>query len=158
MVLLVTAYIRERLHSHWLENRHLIEELTQKERSLKKKDAQLSTWGELSHALIANFDLPRLLDLIVTTAMEVTDAERGSVMLLDTEENVLTIKAAKGMDEEWSERPACASARGSPAASPSPASPCSFTERRRTSSSTQCASVMTRSAPPSRCRYASRTE
>ncbi|MFB3882771.1 MAG: sensor histidine kinase [Armatimonadota bacterium] len=100
MVLLVTAYIRERLHSHWLENRHLIDQLTQKERSLKKKDAQLTTWGELSHALIANFDLPRLLDLIVTTAMEVTDAERGSVMLLDAEENVLTIKAAKGMDEE----------------------------------------------------------
>jgi len=100
MVLLVTAYIRERLHTHWLENRHLIEELTLKERSLKKKDAQLTTWGELSHALIANFDLPRLLDLIVTTAMEVTDAERGSVMLLDAEESVLTIKAAKGMGEE----------------------------------------------------------
>ena len=100
MVLLVTAYIREQLHGHWMENRRLIDELTQKERSLKKKDAQLSTWGELSHALIANFDLPRLLDLIVTTAMEVTDAERGSVMLLDAEEHVLTIKAAKGLDEE----------------------------------------------------------
>jgi len=100
MVLLITAYIRERLHAHWVENRRLIDELTQKERSLKKKDTQLSTWGELSHALIANFDLPRLLDLIVTTAMEVTDAERGSVMLLDPENNVLTIKASRGMDEE----------------------------------------------------------
>ncbi len=100
VVLLIIAYIRERLNSHWMENRRLIDELTQKERSLKKKDAQLTTWGELSHALIANFDLPRLLDLIVTTAMEVTDAERGSVMLLDNEEHVLTIKAAKGIDEE----------------------------------------------------------
>jgi len=99
MVLLITAYIRERLHSHWVENRRLIDELTSKERSLKKKDTQLTTWAELSHALIANFDLPRLLDLIVTTAMEVTDAERGSVMLLDPEENILTIKAAKGIDE-----------------------------------------------------------
>jgi signal transduction histidine kinase len=100
MVLLITAYIRERLHDHWVENRRLIDELTQKERSLKKKDTQLSTWGELSHALIANFDLPRLLDLIVTTAIEVTDADRGSVMLLDPVQNVLTIKASKGMDEE----------------------------------------------------------
>ena len=100
MVLLITAYIRERLHAHWTENRRLIDELTQKERALKKKDTQLSTWGELSHALIANFDLPRLLDLIVTTAMEVTDADRGSVMLLDPTENVLTIKAAKGMDDD----------------------------------------------------------
>ena len=64
MVLLITAYIRERLHAHWTENRRLIEELTQKERTLKKKDTQLTTWGELSHALIANFDLPRLLDLV----------------------------------------------------------------------------------------------
>lgn len=100
MVLLITAYIRERLHAHWRENRRLIDELTQKERMLKKKDAQLTTWGELSHALIANFDLPRLLDLIVATAIEVTDAERASVMLLDPAENVLTIKAAKGMDDD----------------------------------------------------------
>jgi signal transduction histidine kinase len=100
MVLLITAYIRERLHAHWVENRRLIDELTQKERSLKKKDTQLSTWGELSHALIANFDLPRLLDLIVTTAIEVTDAERGSVMLLDPDSNVLTIKASRGVSEE----------------------------------------------------------
>ena len=100
MVLLITAYIRERLSAHWLENGRLIDELTRKEHALKKKDAQLATWAELSHALIANFDLPRLLDLIVSTAIEVTDADRASVMLLDPEENVLTIKAAKGIDEE----------------------------------------------------------
>jgi len=100
MVLLITAYIRERLSDQWQQNRRLIEELTHKERALKKKDTQLSTWAELSHALIANFDLPRLLDLIVTTAIEVTDAERGSVMLLDEAEGVLTIKAAKGIPDE----------------------------------------------------------
>ena len=100
MVLLITAYIRERLAHRWKENRRLISELTQKERALKKKDVQLRTWGELSHALIANFDLPRLLDLIVTTAIEVTGADRGSVMLLDEEQGILTIKAAKGIDEE----------------------------------------------------------
>ncbi|UCC68762.1 MAG: GAF domain-containing protein [Armatimonadota bacterium] len=99
MVLLIVAYIRERLADHWAQNRRLIEELTRKESALKKKDAQLTTWGELSHALIANFDLPRLLDLIVTTAIEVTNADRGSVMLLDPEEDVLTIKAAKGIDQ-----------------------------------------------------------
>ena len=97
MVLLITAYIRERLAVRWRENRHLVEELTRKELALEKKDAQLSTWGELSHALIANFDLPRLLDLIVSTAMEVTSADRGSVMLLDEVEGILTIKAAKGI-------------------------------------------------------------
>ena len=100
MVLLITAYIRERLAERWRENRRLIDELTRKERALKKKDAQLSTWGELSHALIANFDLPRLLDLIVSTAIEVTNADRGSVMLLDEADGTLTIKAAKGITED----------------------------------------------------------
>ncbi len=100
MVLLITAYIRERLSEQWRQNRLLVSELTSKERALKKKDAQLSTWAELSHALIANFDLPRLLDLIVTTAIEVTGADRGSVMLLDENEETLTIKAAKGVPQE----------------------------------------------------------
>jgi signal transduction histidine kinase len=103
MVLLITAYIRERLAERWRENRRLIDELTRKERALKKKDAQLTTWGELSHALIANFDLPRLLDLIVTTAIEVTGADRGSVMLLEESEGTLSIKAAKGMEADVSE-------------------------------------------------------
>ena len=100
MVLLITAYIRERLAERWRENRRLIEKLTRKERALEKKDAQLTTWGELSHALIANFDLPRLLDLIVTTAIEVTAADRGSVMLIDESESTLSIKASKGVDPE----------------------------------------------------------
>jgi len=103
MVLLITAYIRERLAERWRENRRLIEELTRKERALKKKDAQLTTWGELSHALIANFDLPRLLDLIVTTAIEVTGADRGSVMLLEESDGTLSIKASRGMDPEFME-------------------------------------------------------
>jgi signal transduction histidine kinase len=100
MVLLITAYIRERLAARWVEHRQLLDELTRKERSLKKKDAQLTTWGELSHALIANFDLPRLLDLIVSTALEVTGGDRASVMLLDDTQGILTIKAARGVSEE----------------------------------------------------------
>jgi len=100
MVLLITAYIRERLAERWRENRRLIDELTHRERALEKKDAQLTTWGELSHALIANFDLPRLLDLIVTTAIEVTGADRGSVMLIDQAEATLSMKASKGVAPE----------------------------------------------------------
>jgi signal transduction histidine kinase len=100
MVVLVMAYIREKFAERWRENRRLVNEMTNRESALKKKDAQLSTWGELSHALIANFDLPRLLDLIVSTAVEVTGAGRASVMLLDELEGVLTIKAARGIDIE----------------------------------------------------------
>ncbi len=119
VVLLLTAYIRERFTERWRENRRLVDELTHKERALKKKDAQLTTWGELSHALIANFDLPRLLELIVSTAMEVTGADRGSVMLLDEVERVLTIKAAKGIDESIvASTPRQTGGRESPAAWP----------------------------------------
>ncbi len=99
VVLLVIAYIRQKFFARWQENRRLVEEITRKERSLKKKDAQLTTWGELSHALIANFDLPRLLDLIVSTAMEVTSADRGSVMLVDEVDGTLSIKSSKGISD-----------------------------------------------------------
>jgi len=99
VVLLVIAYIRQKFYARWQENRRLVEEITRKERALKKKDAQLTTWGELSHALIANFDLPRLLDLIVSTAMEVTAADRGSVMLVDDVVGTLSIKSAKGISD-----------------------------------------------------------
>ncbi|NIM07348.1 MAG: GAF domain-containing protein [Armatimonadetes bacterium] len=100
MVLLICAYFRERLVDRREEKRRLVESLCAANESLQRRTHQLATWGELSHALIANFDLPSLLDLIVTTAIEVTQAENGSVMLLDDERKALHIAAAQGLSKE----------------------------------------------------------
>ncbi len=100
MVLLISAYFRERLIARRTENRRLVESLRTANISLERRSRQLATWGELSHALIANFDLPSLLDLIVATAIEVTQAEKASVMLLDDARTELHIAAARGLEDE----------------------------------------------------------
>jgi len=100
MVLLICAYFRERLIARRIENRRLVESLCAANVALERRSHQLATWGELSHALIANYDLPSLLDLIVATAIEVTQSEKSSVMLLDEERKELHIAAARGLSEE----------------------------------------------------------
>jgi signal transduction histidine kinase/predicted nucleic acid-binding protein len=100
MVLLICAYFRERLLARRAENRRLVESLRAANEALEARSHQLATWGELSHALIANFDLPSLLDLIVATAIEVTRAEKASVMLLDNKGRELHIAAARGLSQE----------------------------------------------------------
>jgi signal transduction histidine kinase len=99
VVLLICGYFHERVTARRRENRRLIESLRANQEALEKRNRQLTTWGELSHALIANFDLPRLLDLIVATAVEVTGCDSGSVMLVD-EQGRLRIEAARGLPEE----------------------------------------------------------
>ena len=100
MVLLISAYFRERLVARRLENRKLIANLCTANVALERRSQQLTKWEELSHALIANFDLPCLLDLIVATAIEVTQGEKASVMLLNDARTELHIAAARGLDDE----------------------------------------------------------
>jgi len=100
MVLLISAYFRERLIARRAENRRLVESLKAANSALDRRSQQLANWGEMSHALIANYDLPRLLELIVNTAIEVTQSESASVMLFDEERKQLYIAAAKGLEVE----------------------------------------------------------
>jgi len=100
LVLLISAYFRERLIARRAENRRLVESLKAANIALDRRSQQLADWGEMSHALIANYDLPRLLELIVNTAIEVTQAESASVMLFDEERKELYIAAAKGLEIE----------------------------------------------------------
>jgi len=100
MVLLICAYFRERLIARRAENRKLVDSLRTANIALEHRTRQITNWGELSHTLIANFDLPSLLDLIVATAIELTQAEKASVMLLDDEHKFLHIAAARGLSAE----------------------------------------------------------
>jgi len=100
MVLLVCGYFQERIWSLRRDNRELFETLESNRRALEKKNRQLVRWGELSHALIANCELQRLLELIVATALEVTGSERASVLLLDDNHENLRVAAAAGPNSE----------------------------------------------------------
>jgi signal transduction histidine kinase len=100
IVLLICGYFQERIWSLRRDNRDLVEHLESSRAALEKKNRQLVRWGELSHALIANSELQRLLELIVATALEVTTAERSSVLLLDDNHENLRVAAAAGPNSE----------------------------------------------------------
>lgn len=60
----------------------------------------LAALKEIVDAVRLTIDRKELLSVILKLATESTRAERGSIMLLSTEEGTLRVEMAKGMDEE----------------------------------------------------------
>ncbi|MDD5745996.1 MAG: GAF domain-containing protein [Candidatus Omnitrophica bacterium] len=65
-----------------------------------KKTLNLSSLDEISRVLGASFDLDRLLNIILNTMLRQTNADSGSLMLLDEERKELYISASKGINEK----------------------------------------------------------
>ncbi len=80
-ILLACAYFYEKLVMVRNQNRELVRALDASTRTLAQRNQQLDTWSQLSHALITKFNLPRLLELIVRTAAEVTQSDCAAVIL-----------------------------------------------------------------------------
>jgi GAF domain-containing protein len=57
-------------------------------------------FGQLSHRLVTEADLDSLLELVLEGAMEVTEAETGSLMLLDESQEVMRIITARGLPQD----------------------------------------------------------
>ena len=93
VVLLVCAYFYEKLAMVRTENRELVLALDTSAQILAQRNQQLDTWSQLSHSLITNFNLPRLLDLIVRTAAEVTQSDCAAVMLREEQSAHLRVAA-----------------------------------------------------------------
>lgn len=72
------------------ENAALIERL-------KQKTARLNALLEISRALNSTLDPHQLLELVLTKAIELTEASGGSVMLVDKVSGRLNIVAARGL-------------------------------------------------------------
>jgi len=60
----------------------------------------LSSFREIVDAVRLTIDRKELLSVILKLATESTRAERGSIMLISTDEGMLRVEIAKGMDEE----------------------------------------------------------
>lgn len=60
----------------------------------------LSSFREIVDAVRLTIDRKELLSVILKLASESTRAERGSIMLVSTDERMLRVEIAKGMDEE----------------------------------------------------------
>lgn len=99
MAVLLYGYFRERLKTWRTSSLKVMEGLRAENIKLERSNQQLNSWGESSRRLIASFDQQRLLDLIVSTAIDMTRAEKGSIMLLDDERKELRIAAAVGLSD-----------------------------------------------------------
>ncbi|MCJ7823097.1 MAG: GAF domain-containing protein, partial [Armatimonadetes bacterium] len=106
IVLLVCAYFYEKLAMVRTQNRELVLALDTSAQILAQRNQQLDTWSQLSHSLITNFNLPRLLDLIVRTAAEVTQSDCAAVMLREERSAHLRVAAIhkRGLQMELARR------------------------------------------------------
>jgi hypothetical protein len=102
IVVLACAYLYEKLLMVREQNRGLVRALDANARLLALRSHQLDTWDQLSHQLITNFNLPRLLELIARTAADVTESDCAAVILSDKGSPHLRLAAIhrRGMETE----------------------------------------------------------
>jgi len=105
-VALVCAYFWEKLMMVRNQNRELVTALDANARMLAMRNNQLDTWEHLSHQLTMNVNLPRLLDLIVKTAAEVTESDCAAVSVVEPGSPHLRLAAIfqRGMQTELARR------------------------------------------------------
>jgi hypothetical protein len=103
---LVCAYFWEKLVMIRNQNRELVRALDANARMLALRNSQLDTWDHLSHQLTTNVNLPRLLDLIVKTAAEVTESDCAAVSIVEPGSPHLRLAAIfqTGMQTELARR------------------------------------------------------
>ena len=75
-------------------------QLEEKSRELEKRVKELSALNQVSQVMSSVFDLDELLDLIIDLITQETEAQRGSIMLLDPTTEELFIKAARGLSPD----------------------------------------------------------
>jgi integral membrane sensor domain MASE1 len=80
------------------------EKLRESEGRLEKKNAALVRLHEVSSRLWLKRDLRQALDEILAGAIELMDADMGTIRILDTTHGVLKIEAQRGLNEEYLRR------------------------------------------------------
>lgn len=78
----------------------LLLDLEQSNKSLEKRVNELNAVYETSKSIGSTLNLEELLHQIISLASQVTDAQVGSVMLLDEAKEYLTIAAANGLSPD----------------------------------------------------------
>jgi len=68
---------------------------------LERRLEELETIARIGRTVTAMLDLDEVLTTVVDAAVRLTDAEEGSLLLLDDESRELTMRASKNFDEEF---------------------------------------------------------
>lgn len=66
----------------------------------KMEEPYLSEIHKIGHRLEGIVDLDRILSIVLNSCISMTEADSGSLMLLDEKTNELSIRAARGLSEE----------------------------------------------------------
>jgi GAF domain-containing protein len=106
IVALICAYFLDQLLKVRSANRDLVRTLEANTRILALRNHQLDTWDQLSHQLITNFNLNRLLELIAATASDVTESDCGAVIIAEHDTPHLRLAAIhqRGLQTELARR------------------------------------------------------
>ena len=75
-------------------------EIRELNRKLSEKLAEMTTLYEIAKLTSSSLDLDEMLSLAFNSAVKILNAETGSLMLFNPEEEVLTIKKSYGLNEE----------------------------------------------------------
>ncbi len=75
-------------------------EMTGKDKAIK----EMETLVDVGQVVNSELDMDKLLNLIMDTVIKVVEAERGFLMLKDSETGELVFKVARGMDEELKDK------------------------------------------------------
>lgn len=69
--------------------------------STEKRVRELETLQSIGHALTSTLDLDQVLSRVVEAAVSLTDAEEGSLLLLDEYTHELVMRAARNFDDQF---------------------------------------------------------
>jgi signal transduction histidine kinase/DNA-binding response OmpR family regulator len=82
-----------------IRNAHLVKALETRQAELAAKVDQLTALGEIGQAVSSSLDLDQVLTKIVTHAVQLTDADGGSVFEFDEESEDFHLRTTYGTDE-----------------------------------------------------------
>lgn len=83
---------------------HLVRALTQMERDVERRFAELSTLLETSTAVVSTLDSQRVLDIILEQVQRLLGVDMCAIIALDERANELRLRAARGLSEEYIRR------------------------------------------------------
>jgi signal transduction histidine kinase/CheY-like chemotaxis protein len=83
-----------------IRNAHLVRALETRQQELAARVEQLTALGEIGQAVSSSLDLDQVLTKIVTHAVQLTDADGGSVFEFDELSEVFYLRTTFGTDEE----------------------------------------------------------
>ena len=83
-----------------IRNAHLVRALENRQKELAAKVEQLTALGEIGQAVSSSLDLEHVLTKIVTHAVQLTDADGGSIFEFDEASEDFHLRTTFGTDEE----------------------------------------------------------